>query len=150
MELRLARGVGASRLRTAVRISRGLLVGGCRGRLQRRRRAYPRVPGLSGLIGKSMLIQRETLDGQPRFAMLETILEYAADRLRTDFDADATQQRLAFFLLAYAEEAEPHLTREEQALWLDRCGIEIPNIRRALEWTVEARQPDTGLRIATA
>jgi predicted ATPase/class 3 adenylate cyclase len=110
----------------------------------------PVFQGLSGLIGKSMLIQRETLDGQPRFGMLETILEYAADRLRTDFDADATQQRLALFLLTYAEEAEPHLTREEQALWLDRCAIEIPNLRRALEWTVGAGQPDIGLRIAIA
>ena len=42
--------------------------------------------------------------------MLETMLEYAGERLQTDFDRDPTHQRMAEFFLAFAEEAEPHLT----------------------------------------
>jgi predicted ATPase len=110
----------------------------------------PMVEGLGALIGKSMLREREAADGQPWFGMLETILEYAAERLRTDFDADATRRRMALFLLEFAEAAEPHLTRDEQSVWLDRCEAEIPNLRAALEWAVEAGQPEIGLRTATA
>ena len=110
----------------------------------------PIVEGLGGLIGKSMLREREAADGQPWFGMLETIQEYAADRLRTDFDADATRRRMALFLLEFAEAAEPHLTREEQSVWLDRCEAEMPNLRAALEWAVEAEQSDIGLRTGTA
>ncbi|TMB50246.1 MAG: adenylate/guanylate cyclase domain-containing protein [Chloroflexi bacterium] len=116
----------------------------------------PEEPGTSvlqamnALVGKSLLRQREAPDGEPRFGMLETVLEYASDRLRTDFDADATHDRMALFFLAFAEEAEPHLTREEQAVWLDRCEGELPNLRRALDWAVEAGRADIGLRTATA
>jgi predicted ATPase/class 3 adenylate cyclase len=108
------------------------------------------LEGLDALVSKSLLRQVEAPDGQPRFSMLETIHEYAADRLQADFDADATHHRMAEFLLAFADEAEPHLTREEQALWLDRCERESANLRRALDWAAEAGQPDIGLRTATA
>jgi predicted ATPase/class 3 adenylate cyclase len=108
------------------------------------------LEGLDALVGKSLLRQVEAPDGQPRFSMLETIHEYAADRLQADFDADATYHRMAEFFLAFAEEAEPHLTREEQAIWLDRCERESASLRRALDWAAEAGQADIGLRTATA
>jgi predicted ATPase/class 3 adenylate cyclase len=108
------------------------------------------LEGLDALVGKSLLRQVEAPDGQPRFSMLETIREYAAGRLQADFDADATHHRMAEFFLAFAEEAEPHLTREEQAIWLDRCERESASLRRALDWAAEAGQADIGLRTATA
>ena len=110
----------------------------------------PLLEGLGALVGKSLLRQSAGVGREPRFSMLETILEYAGDRLRTDFDRDPTHQRMAEFFLAFAEEAEPHLTREEQAIWLDGCERETPNLRRALDWSAEAGQPDIGLQIASA
>ncbi|HTE65420.1 MAG TPA: adenylate/guanylate cyclase domain-containing protein, partial [Candidatus Binatia bacterium] len=79
------------------------------------------LDGLGALVDKSLLRPVESPDGETRFAMLETILEYAGERLRDEYDAEATYRRLAEFLLAFAEAAEPHLTLGEQALWLDRC-----------------------------
>jgi tetratricopeptide (TPR) repeat protein len=82
--------------------------------------------------------------------MLETIREYAGERLQEAFDAADTKRRLAEFLLAFAEDAEPHLTMEDQVPWLDRCDLEAANIRAGLSWAVEAGQADIGLRTAAA
>ena len=108
------------------------------------------LDGLGALVDKSLLKPMESPDGEPRFGMLETILQYAGDRLREEYDAEATYRRLADFLVAFAEGAEPHLTRVEQALWLDRCEREGPNIRRAIRWAIEAGEADIGLRTAAA
>ena len=110
----------------------------------------PILDGLAALVEKSLIRPIETADAQPRFGMLETILEYADGRLREEFDSEATYRRLAEFLLAFAEEAEPHLTLQDQTKWLDLCEREGPNLRRALRWAVEAGEGDTGLRTAAA
>ena len=108
------------------------------------------LDGLGALVDTSLLRPIETADGEVRFGMLETILEYADERLREEYDAKATYRRLAEFLLAFAEAAEPHLTLEEQAPWLDRCQREGPNLRRAIGWAVEAGEAEIGLRTAAA
>jgi non-specific serine/threonine protein kinase len=82
--------------------------------------------------------------------MLQTIREYAGERLRTDFDADATERRQAAFYVSFTEAAEPHLTRMEQASWLDRCEVERPNLRRAIDWAIGSGEADVGLRMAAA
>lgn len=105
---------------------------------------------LGGLVGTSLLREVDEPDGTPRFSMLETILEYAGERLREDFDADAARARMARFYLQFAEEAAPHLNMEEQAVWLDRCEREGTNLWRALTWALEAGEADIGLRTATA
>jgi len=108
------------------------------------------LDGLTALIEQSLVKQIDTRDREPRFGMLETIREYAGERLREGYDADATYRRLTEFLVAFAEEAAPHLTGEDQVLWLDRCERESPNLRAALRWTVEAMEPEVGLRTASA
>ena len=108
------------------------------------------LDGIAALVGKSLLRPIETPDDEPRFGMLEPILEVAGERLRDDFDADATHARLAAFWLAFAEEAAEHLTAQDQAAWLDRCVREAANLRRALEWLTDAGEVEIGLRIATA
>jgi tetratricopeptide (TPR) repeat protein len=108
------------------------------------------LDGLGALVDNSLLRPIETPEGEARFAMLETILEFAGQRLRDAYDSDATYRRLAEFLLAFAESAEPHLTLEEQALWLDRCEREGPNLGRAIRWAVDAGAAEIGLRTAAA
>jgi predicted ATPase/class 3 adenylate cyclase len=112
--------------------------------------AIPVLDGLGALVEKSLLRPIETPDSDVRFGMLETILEYAGERLREHVDADATHRRLAEFLLAFAEEAEPHLTMENQVRWLDRCEGESANLRSAMRWAVEAGEAEIGLRMAAA
>jgi len=58
--------------------------------------------------------------------MLETIREYAAERLDQLEDAEAIRQRHAEYFLSMAEEAEPHLTGAQQATWHYRVG-DIPD-----------------------
>jgi predicted ATPase len=110
----------------------------------------PILGGLAALVEKSLIRPIETTDAQPRFGMLETILEYADGRLREEFDSEATRRRLAEFLLGFAEEVEPHLTLQDQAKWLDLCEREGANLREALRWAVEAGEADIGLRTAAA
>jgi predicted ATPase len=111
----------------------------------------PVLDGLAALVGHSLVRQLAApTDAEPRFGMLETILDYAAGRLRDEFDAEATHRRLTDFLVRFAEEAEPHLTRTDQLPWLDRCEQERANLRRALRWTIDAGEASLGLRLATA
>jgi predicted ATPase/class 3 adenylate cyclase len=107
------------------------------------------LDGIAALVGKSLLRQSDA-DAEPRFGMLETIRDYAGERLRTDFDADATERRQAAFYVSFTEAAEPHLTRMEQAAWLDRCEVERPNLRRAIDWAIGSGEADLGLRMAAA
>jgi predicted ATPase/class 3 adenylate cyclase len=110
----------------------------------------PILGGLVALVEKSLIRPIETADAQPRFGMLETILEYADGRLREEFDSEASCRRLAEFLMGFAEEVEPHLTLQDQTKWLDLCEREGPNLRQALRWAVEAHEADIGLRTAAA
>ena len=107
------------------------------------------LDGITALVGKSLLRQSDG-EAEPRFRMLETIQDYAGERLRTDFDVDATERRRADFFVSFSEAAEPHLTRIEQASWLDRCELERPNLRRAIDWAIANGEADLGLRMAAA
>jgi predicted ATPase/DNA-binding SARP family transcriptional activator len=99
---------------------------------------------LAALVDKSLLREREG-----RFQMLETIREYAAERLAASGEADELARRHAADVLALAQRAEPELQGAEQALWLARLEDEHANVRAALDWALE-HDPETALRIAGA
>ena len=82
------------------------------------------LDALQSLVDKSLL----RFSGE-RFWMLETIREYAAERLEHFEDAQALRRRHAEYFLRLAEEAEPHLTGRQQATWLDRLEAEHDNLR---------------------
>jgi predicted ATPase/class 3 adenylate cyclase len=107
------------------------------------------LEALAVLVSTS-LIRRVDLGSDTRYAMLEPILEFADQRLRGEFDLEATHRRLAEYFLAFSDEAEPHLTAADQVPWLDRCERERANFRRAVEWTIKAGEADLGLRMAAA
>src|ERR671919_389603 len=89
--------------------------------------------GVASLTNKSLLRQMATGPAEPRFFMLETIREYAADRLAEAPDADEIRRRHARFFLALAERAEPELTGPDQVRWLDALEAEHDNFRAAAE-----------------
>jgi predicted ATPase/class 3 adenylate cyclase len=93
------------------------------------------VEGVSALTDKSLLRQTEGVNGEPRFVMLETIREYALERLAESSDAPTIRLRHAEYYLALAEGAEPQLLGREQHIWLDRLEREYSNLRAALAWS---------------
>jgi predicted ATPase len=94
---------------------------------------------LEGLVQKSLV--RQTRE---RFWMLETIREYARERLEESGESESMRRRHAEWFLALAEEAEPHLDRAEQVEWLTRLDEDAANIREV------AGQPDLAGRFLAA
>jgi len=107
------------------------------------------VEGVTSLLDQSLLRELEE-EKEPRFAMLETIREYAAERLEAGDQAGTVRDRHATYYLRLAEEAEPELTRAEQVRWLERLEAEHDNLRAALRRLLDAQQAEEALRLAGA
>ncbi|MGH2673055.1 MAG: ATP-binding protein [Actinomycetota bacterium] len=99
---------------------------------------------LQSLVEKSLV--RRTGD---RFWMLETIREYATERLEASGEADECRRFHAEHFVSLAEEAEPYL-REESKEWLDRLEGEHDNLRAALEVLESSGASELVLRLAGA
>jgi predicted ATPase/class 3 adenylate cyclase/DNA-binding CsgD family transcriptional regulator len=108
------------------------------------------MDGILSLVNKTLLQQEAEADGTPRFAMLETLREYALDCLAASGELEAVRQRHAACFLALAEEAEPKLTGPEQKQWLDRLETEHDNLRAALGWLEESRAVEAGWQLGGA
>jgi predicted ATPase/DNA-binding XRE family transcriptional regulator len=104
---------------------------------------------LDSLVNKSLL-QCQDVDGEIRFSMLETLREYAGERLREHDEEEAARQQHAAYFVALAEEAEPRLRGTEQQKWLDRLDKEHDNLRAALNWAFEKGQSECAQRLAGA
>jgi tetratricopeptide (TPR) repeat protein len=106
---------------------------------------------IESLVAKSLLRQGEGTDGEPRFGMLETIREYALERLEESGEAQAIRQQHANYFLALAEAAELHRYTPTQGLWLRRLDADHDNMRAALVWgQTAAASVDMCARLAGA
>ncbi len=106
--------------------------------------------GLLATLVDQSLLRQEASEDEPRFAMLETVREYAAERLAESGETDTIRSRHADVFLALAEEAEAELTGNAQTAWLDRLEREHDNIRAAMAWYVDHRQAELALRFGAA
>jgi predicted ATPase/DNA-binding XRE family transcriptional regulator len=104
--------------------------------------------GIAALLDKSML-QRDQTGSEPRVMMLETVREYAQERL-AEGDAATVRARHAAYYLALAEEAEHMLRQTDQREWYDRLATEHPNLRAAAHWFMEHGPVHDGLRLVAA
>ena len=108
------------------------------------------VAGVESLLNNSLLRTEPMAGGEPRFGMLETIREYALERLAERGDEQAVRRRHAEFYLSLAEEAEPALLGPQQLSWLERLDAERDNLRAALTWATEGGEAEVGLRTGAA
>jgi predicted ATPase len=120
------------------------------------------LDGITALVDQSLLRREAAPQGlEPRFGMLQTIREYALERLEVGChtqrvpggEAEATRAAHAAWALALAEAAEPRLEGPAQAAALAWLDVELPNLRAALAWFRDAARPadaEGGLRLAGA
>jgi predicted ATPase/class 3 adenylate cyclase len=107
------------------------------------------LDGLTSLVEKSLLRQTEDATGEARLWMLETIREYASERLDEGTEAEALKRRHGEYFRFLGETAAAHLEGgEEQSAWLARLEREHANLRAALAFW--RREPDSQLAIAAA
>jgi predicted ATPase len=106
--------------------------------------------GFSSLVDKSLVQRMDRGPDEPRFSMLETIREFALERLVESGEQSAVRRAHAAFCLVLAEEGNPELSAEERALWLTQCDAEIDNLRAALDWLFHTRDVDWSLRLCVA
>ncbi len=105
------------------------------------------VDGVESLLSNNLLRTERIAGGEPRFGLLETIREYALERLAERGDGEAVQRRHAEVYAVLAEEAEPQLFGPQQPSWVERLDAELANIRAALTWATESGEAEAGLRI---
>ena len=103
--------------------------------------------GLTSLVDKNLVQRVDRAEAQPRFAMLETIREYALERLIDSGEESAARRAHAAYCLVLAEEGNPELSSADRAGWLSQCDVEIDNLRFALDWLFQTRDLDWGLRL---
>jgi len=106
--------------------------------------------GLGALVDQSLVRIDDMAVGEPRFVMLETIREFAAEMLAKRGEADALASRHAHAMLDLAERAAPNLSGTDQRMWIDRLDREHDNLRAALEWATTRPEPEVAARLGFA
>jgi non-specific serine/threonine protein kinase len=108
------------------------------------------VGTIAALVAKNLAVRREGRDGRTRLYMLNTIREYAADRLGRRGDASALRTRHCRYYLELAEQAELGLRGRDQRAWAGRLDDELDNIRAAVAWSLREGHPELAVRLVAA
>jgi predicted ATPase/serine/threonine protein kinase len=106
--------------------------------------------GMSSLVDKSLLRQQGGDDAEPRFSMLETIREYARERLQERGELAATEHAHAAYFLVLAEEDVGILDPCQQQAWLRGSDLEHDNFRAAARSLLMAGNAVWALRLGAA
>jgi predicted ATPase/class 3 adenylate cyclase len=107
------------------------------------------VDGLEGLVDQS-LVRGTDLHGDQRYSMLQTVHEFATERLESSGEQEAIRRRHAETYLTLAERAAPELVGSDQRHWLDLLEHEHDNLRAAIDWAMAAGETELALRLVTA
>jgi predicted ATPase/DNA-binding SARP family transcriptional activator len=100
---------------------------------------------LGRLIETSMLTVEETREGRVRYRLLETLREFARERLVASGEAEAFESRHAAYYLSLAAPAGRPSGAVGRARWLDRVQADYENVRAALRWTIARRDVEAAL-----
>jgi len=104
---------------------------------------------LSGLVHKSLVVA-EPHTAAMRYRLLETLRQYAAEKMLEQEETAALRRRHLEWCMALAREAEVRLTGGQQPVWFDQLELEHDNLRAALEWSAVSPYADDGLALAAS
>jgi predicted ATPase len=107
------------------------------------------IDGLAQLANKSLLLVETEANGGTRYRMLETIRQYANEKLLDSNESEIVRDRHLSAYTLLAKEAEPQLRSQQQVEWLDRLETEFDNLRAALKWALDG-DAVKGLSLATS
>ena len=102
---------------------------------------------LGSLVDKSLV--RVSAGSAPRYWMLQTLREYAAERLRDAGEEAMVRTRLAAWVEQEAARAAPHLLARDQQHWIAQLEREYDTIREVIEWSLELGDPAAAVRIVS-
>jgi predicted ATPase len=106
---------------------------------------------LGRLVDKSLVtVEQESITGATRYRLLETIRQYALEKLMGTGEAEAIRNQHLEFFVRMAEEAAPNAFGAETVKYYEQIDQEIDNIRTAMEWAIETRQALLGFRLVAA
>ncbi len=109
---------------------------------------------LTQLVEKSLLKHENDPDGEPRFSMLQTVRDYALERLKSSGREDGREEVLwqacTKYFVKLAETAEAQLRGPEQAIWVPRLEKEHNNLRAVLHRALDHSQVETALRLVAS
>jgi predicted ATPase len=108
------------------------------------------LEGIASLVDRSLLRESEDDEGEPRFAMLATIREYAREHLRESGEEGELLRRHALEYARFAEEADARVRTGDQLLWFSRLESEHDNFRAALDSSIANGDDETALRLGGA
>jgi tetratricopeptide (TPR) repeat protein len=101
------------------------------------------------LVDKSLIVPQEQ-GGQARYHMLETIRQFANDKLLESGEGTWLRLRHLEFFLKFTEQAEAKLASPEPLIWLHQLGAEYENLQAALGWARAAGSAQPALRLSRA
>lgn len=104
---------------------------------------------LTALVDNSLVIVEEG-NIETRYKLLETVRQYALEKLTESGEADAVRDRHLDYFLKLTEQAEPNLRSAQQLIWLNRLETEHDNLRVALEWSLGRDDAEVCLRFTGA
>ena len=107
---------------------------------------------LTHLVDKSLISVDLEHEYEPRYYLLETIRQYAREKLAEFNETESIRDRHLSYFLVLAEQAEPQVRGPEQLIWFDRLELELDNFRAALGWSLEKGEMGTeaGLELASS
>jgi len=108
------------------------------------------LDGMASMVDKSLVQQVEQAKGESRFVMLETIREYALEKLQASGERASTKRAHAAYCLVLAEEEASEPGDAQGTEWIGRFALEHDNFRAGLEWLTETGDAEWGLRLGTA
>jgi predicted ATPase/DNA-binding SARP family transcriptional activator len=115
--------------------------------------AWDVIDALSSLVGKSMVNDLATPDGTTRYVLLETLREFARQRLVERREIDSWRRQHAQHFTHVAEEIGQALLGPDELMWRPRLRAELDNLRAAVTWAIDAETDDDaelGMQIVAA
>ncbi len=107
------------------------------------------LDGVASLADKSLVRPIEGAGDEPRFGMLETVREFAADRLAASGEAEATRTAHAAFFFNLVKTLRPRIEGAERLPTMERIDREQDNLRAALSWALDRNDAETAQGLAS-